>query len=76
MVILAAALAMVTLLVVTAIAVVGVLGVVGSIHLVPCPSCHHMVRTIPPSASFCVHCHYQRTRHVLHLDRASGSVTP
>ncbi len=62
-------LVLLTLVVTTAMAVVGLIGLVGAIRLAPCPSCHHLVRSIPPSVSACPYCHYQRALHTLHLAR-------
>jgi hypothetical protein len=66
-------LVMVTLLVVVTMAVAGLLWVVaGAVPLVRCPSCHHLARTVPPSAHACLHCHYQHMRQSLHHIRGDG----
>jgi hypothetical protein len=67
-----ALLVILTLSVVTAMLAAGLIGVLRPVRLVRCPSCQHMARTVPASATACVHCHYQRVLHALHLPRGAG----
>jgi hypothetical protein len=64
---------MLTLIVVVTMAVAGSVWVVsGAARLVPCPSCHHPARTVPPGAHACLHCHYQRLLHSIHRTHGDG----